>query len=194
MTAERLIGLWDGLIEQEIDGEQQAVAKVARGDTSGRVEIEALMEAVGPTRTLLQAWMWSNAVCPNLPTDTPLRFRRVLGLTRLLKSMGIERVWVWGAGDLGRFVIAHRALLGVEIAGVLDDHRAGQVVGEYAVYSPSAIDAAPNTGVVIASELYEDQIWERSCSLRERGVRVIRFSDGDERVGHGEPAAVGGVV
>tara|TARA_R110002072_G_scaffold42064_21_gene118958 strand:- start:248197 stop:249432 length:1236 start_codon:yes stop_codon:yes gene_type:complete len=194
VTAQRLLGLWEGLIEQEIEGEQTAMAKVARGDASGRVELEALMEAVGPTRTLLQAWMWSNAVCPNLPTDTPLRFRRMLGAARLLKSMGIERVWVWGAGDLGRFVLALRALLGVEIAGVLDDHRAGQVVGEYAVYSPSAIDKAPNTGVVIASELYEDQIWERSRSLRERGVRVFRFSDGDEQVGHGEPAAVGGAV
>ncbi len=194
VTAERLLGLWEGLIEQEIEGEQQAMAKVARGEASGRVELEALMEAVGPTRTLLQAWMWSNAVCPNLPTDTPLRFRRVLGLARLLKSMSIERVWIWGGGDLGRFVLAHRALLGVEIAGVLDDHRAGQMVGEYAVHSPSAIDARPSTCVVIASELYEEQIWERSCTLREGGVRVIRFSDGDEPVRHGEPTAVGGAV
>lgn len=194
VTAERLLGLWAGVIEQEIEGEQEAMAKVASGDASGRVELEALMEAVGPTRTLLQAWMWSNAVCPNQPTDTTLRFRQMLGAAKLLKSMGIERVWIWGAGDLGRFVIAHHALLDVEIAGVLDDHRAGQMVGEYAVHSPTAIGAEPNTCVVIASELYEDHIWERSRALREHGVCVVRFSDGDGLVGHGEPVAVGGAV
>jgi len=177
VTADRLLVLWGGLPEGDPAQVNGAMSKIAMGDQSGRLEIEQLMETNGPTRASLTAWMWSCSVHPIAPTNTKGRFDRLHAGAEMLKSMGINRVWVWGAGDFGRFILAHRDVLDVQVAGVLDDHRHGQMLGEFVVCDPRSVEAIGGEGqaVVIASDLYEEQIWKQSAMLRQRGVCVVRL-------------------
>lgn len=175
VTADRLLALWAELPEGDRAQVNSAMSKIAMGDQSGRLEIEQLMETNGPTRASLTAWMWSCSVHPIAPTNTKRRFDRLHAGAAMLKSMGIDRVWVWGAGDFGKFMLAHRDVLDVEVAGVLDDHRHGQILGEFIVRDPETVEATDGEAVVIASDLYEEQIWKQSAMLRQRGVCVVRL-------------------
>ena len=179
VTADCLQRAWESLGDQKTEGVAEIMAKIARGQIQGRVDIEQLMESHGPTQELLRAWMWSCAVIPIKPTDTNLRFRRLEAAAELIKSLGIDRIWIWGAGDFGRFILAHQSLIGAQIAGVLDDHRHGQQLGEFIVQDPNSLDhhSEDINAALIASELYEKQIWERSLFMRDQGVRVLRLLD-----------------
>lgn len=178
ITASRLSNQWEKLSDTSPDGFVDAMAMIARGDLKGRVLIEEMMEANGPTRPLLMAWMWSCWRHPIAKTNTQQRISRLRAIRPILESDGITRVWIWGAGDLGNFIIGSQQLVGVEIAGVLDDHRTGHSLGAFVVRSPNSvgIDELRGSAVIIASELYEDQIWTQSLSMRKQGIRVLRFT------------------
>lgn len=171
-TAELLLRAWEGLPPGNGEAVRPLMAALAAGDVSGRSRLEALMERDGPSREALTAWLWSCYSQPIRRTDTADRLRRVRSAADRFAAMGTESVWLWGAGDLARFVVGSGVL---RVRGLVDDHRAGQSIAGYVVAAPDSVPA--DACVLITSELYEDAIWHKSEVLRRRGVRVVRLSE-----------------
>lgn len=172
LTSELLLREWTQLPEGDPDRVAPIMARLLAGDTGARGNLEALMESEGPTRSALQAWMWSCRQHPIARTDTDVRSRRVRAAGEMLRSSKTGDLWLWGAGDMARFIIA-AGNLGVPIAGIADDHRAGATLSDLPIVRPEEVPA--DATVLIASDLYENTIWERSGPLRARGVRVLRM-------------------
>lgn len=172
LTSELLLRAWARLPEGDPDRVAPMMARLLAGDVGARGDLEALLEREGPTRPALQAWMWSCRQHPIARTDTDVRTRRVRAAGEMLRSADPGDLWLWGAGDMARFIIAEGDL-GVPIAGLADDHRAGATLSDLPIVRPEEIPASAT--VLIASDLYEDAIWERSAPLRARGVRVLRM-------------------
>jgi hypothetical protein len=171
-TASLLVDAWAGLPSQEPSELRALMARMLRNDLSARTELESLMEREGPTRELIQAWMWSCRHHPIPQTDSVRRLARAEAARTMLHEMDISEVWLWGAGDLARMLIGS-ASLATPVAGIADDARAGQACAGFLVCTPEEIPA--DAAVLIASDLYEDAIWERSTALRAKGVRVLRM-------------------
>jgi hypothetical protein len=171
-TASLLVDAWAGLPSQEPSELRALMARMLRNDLSARTELESLMEREGPTRELIQAWMWSCRHHPIPQTDSVRRLARAEAARIMLHEMDISEVWLWGAGDLARMLIGS-ASLATPVAGIADDARAGQACAGFLVCTPEEIPA--DAAVLIASDLYEDAIWERSTALRAKGVRVLRM-------------------
>ncbi len=173
-TTRRLLDAWAGLRDDVDDAEvQRAMADLAAGDAVARTRLEAWMEAHGPTRAALTAWLWSAWRCPIPPTAADARRTRVEAGARLLRTHDVASLHLYGAGDFARFLIAHETLLGVRIDGVVDDARAGGMLEDRRVRDPE--DLNEDDVVLIASDLYEDEIWTKSQALRARGVTVLRL-------------------
>ncbi len=178
VTADLLIRHWSDIKSGHGAVAQEAIAKIACGDDSGRLDLEHAMETLGPTQELLTAWMWSHWRSPAKITNTPMRLARLAYVSESLRESQIFCVWIWGAGDLGKFIVAHQHLLGVKILGVLDDTRHGQRLGNYVICDPCTLDASSmnRTHIIIASELYEEAIWDRTLPMRQGGAHVIRMT------------------
>jgi glycosyltransferase involved in cell wall biosynthesis len=173
VTADRLLDMWSRLPEKQSSGLESAMKTLACSGLDGRLEIEHLMEQSGPTRALLMAWLWSCWRFPISRTDSPARLARLQAGEQVLSSEGIDEVWLWGGGDFARFILAHSETLGVRICGIVDDHRVDKAFDRFRIVHPETL--SNSACVLIASDLYEDQIWERSASVRNRGVRVLRL-------------------
>ncbi len=178
-TAEILTRAWAGLSDRQDPMVQPIMAEIARGDASARSQLEHLMQTRGPTRQMLMAWMWSCWRHPVAPTDHAQRSDRISGTRDLLCELGISRVWLWGAGDLARSLLAEREALGVQVVGVVDDFRAGSAINGLPIAHSDELPAimGEHEAVLIASDLYEQAIWDRSASHRSKGIRVIRLVD-----------------
>lgn len=83
---------------------------------------------------------------------------------------------MWGAGEHTRRLLEHPEDLGIPVAGVVDDARAGEEALGFRVVAPERLLAqAPGVAVLISSDAHEGAIWARSEPLRARGVRVVRM-------------------
>jgi len=177
VTANRLLDMWSQLPKKQSLGLDSAMETLACSGLDGRLEIERLMERSGPTRALLMAWLWSCWRFPISRTDSSARLARLQAGGQVLSSEGIEEIWLWGGGDFARFILAQSGTLGVRICGMVDDHRVGEELDGITIEHPDTLSSS--VCVLIASDLYEDQIWERSASVRNRGVRVLRLPSSD---------------
>jgi hypothetical protein len=171
VTASRLLAAWRSLPPGEDAEVRPVIVKLLRGQAGARAELEALMETAGPTRAALTAWLWSCRLFPVARTDNASRARRVADAAGLPELQAGE-LWLWGAGDLGRYVLASSEL-GPRVRGLIDDHRAGTELRGRPIVQPSEVPE--DATVLITSELYEQAIWAQSAPLRDRGVRIIRM-------------------
>ena len=174
-TARLLLDAWERLPAGDPDLIEPTLSRLMGGEASARINLELHMETHGPTRAALTAWLWSCWRCPIATTDHTNRQRVLESARAQLGGSVCEGVWLWGAGDYARFILAQQDPFGVPIVGVLDDIRAGDHLGPFVAVDPfdSPIDPARNEAVFIASDLYARQIWDRSEPLRLRGVRVL---------------------
>lgn len=174
-TAQLLLRAWEQVPEGNAQEIEQILAELMSGNESARAKLETHMESKGPTRAALNAWLWSCWKHPISQTSHTQRSRTIQHANEQLEESKCSGVWLWGAGDFARAILAMRDPFPVPILGVLDDHRAGQQIAEHTIEHPfdAPIDSANNEAVFIASDLYADQIWERSEHLRSRGVLVL---------------------
>ena len=157
---------------------EAAVAGVARGSMTpgaGMGAIAAILESEGPTREGMTAWLWcrDRAATGQWPAIEAGRRARVREVGRALREAGIDRVWLWGAGLHTRWMVDHRGDLGIPLAGIVDDHRVGEAIGEFTVSAAEGIGAGESA--LISSDTAEDVLWRAAGGARARGVRVWRI-------------------
>jgi hypothetical protein len=163
---------------------EAALGRVVAGGLgigAGMREIEAVLGAEGPTREGMMAWMWcrDRLAMAQWPAIEAGRKAAVRELGCVLREAGVDRVWLWGAGGHTRWMVGHRGVLGVVIAGVVDDARVGERIEEFAVVSSATLK--PGAQVVLSSDTAEDALWRGSAAARARGVRVWRVYGRDEK-------------
>jgi glycosyltransferase involved in cell wall biosynthesis len=173
-----MLRTWRGLAF--VKDEEGLLAAMAGAMSQGRdpgealVAIEKIMNAEGPSREALLAWLWARHVSP--PADRVAvdvgRRARVREVFAQLKREGVREVWLWGAGDHTRKVLEHPEDLGVSVRGIVDDRVRGERFG-VAVVGPEALCAGDV--VVLSSDWHEGRMWESSAGVRGRGVRVVRL-------------------
>ena len=143
------------------------------------------MEEGGAELAGLVGWLWARERAGRGAERALVAGRRarVREMGAALREEGIGSVWIMGAGVHTRGILAGEEDLGVRIAGVVDDARVGERVGEFEVVATTGVEAGEC--VVISSDWHEDALWRASASMRARGVRVWRL------YGDGEPAGRG---
>ncbi len=172
ITSRILLNAWATLPSQEPPELKDLMARLLGDDTTARTELEAIMERDGPSRETIQAWMWSCRQHPIQQTDTNRRETRIRAARNMLIKASVNEVWLWGAGDFARMIVGSD-LLGLPIAGIADDARAGEKIAGKTVRPPDQIPQG--VAVLIASDLYENAIWDRSAPLRKRGIHIFRM-------------------
>jgi hypothetical protein len=90
-----------------------------------------------------------------------------------LRAKGVEGVTLWGAGTHTGWVMEHQADLGLLIRGIVDDVLAGQERFGHRVARPGSV--GDDDVVLLSSDWHEESLWEKSATLRERGVKVVRL-------------------
>jgi glycosyl transferase family 2 len=165
---------WGGL-ERGVMDERVLGSMIEREDVSGAILAAAeRLAADGPTVLGVAGWLFGQWVNPgsHVKAFDVARGARVREVGRAMRSAGVERVWVWGAGRHTGWLMEHLDDLGVEIAGIVDDCLAGQARFGFVVESPGVL--AGGDEVLLSSDWHEDAMWDSSSGARDRGVRVWR--------------------
>ncbi|TVS01318.1 MAG: glycosyltransferase [Phycisphaerales bacterium] len=153
-----------------------AVAEVLErtDDPASRDGIDRLIRERGPTLGAMVAALWASARVPPMTARAVeiCRRSRLREVGAELRNAGAASVTLWGAGSHAEWILDHAGDLGLPINGLIDDQATGELRG-LAITRPEA--AEPGAFVLIASDSFEDQIWERSLPHRTRGVRVYRL-------------------
>jgi len=165
---------WAGLARGELD-EASLAAMCERQDVSGALAaVEDRMNAEGATLSSLAAWLFGQWASPgsHVKAFDVARGARVREIGRAMRAAGVERCWVWGAGRHTGWLLENQRELGVQIAGIVDDHLAGQERFGVRVESPGRVEGGEH--VLLSSDWHEDAMWESAGAARDRGVRVWR--------------------
>ncbi len=104
-------------------------------------------------------------------------------ITSMLEC-GIERLWVYGAGEIGQAVIRAASLSGIAINGIIDSNQLlhGSMINGHPVAAKETLYNQRHIDLVIASVAHGDAIaeeigrWSRSEQL---DMTIWRFEDGD---------------
>ena len=179
VAARVMIGSWSALPPADA-GSLEALARMVGdslqaehgGDAPGR--IGSLLDA-GATREGLLALLWSRDRFPALPRRAieACRRSRVREVGAGLRARGVDRVWLWGAGQHTSWLLGCADELGVAIGGVVDDDPAERTVIGHTVRHPGSI--APGEHALLSSDWHEDAMWLSSAPHRARGVVVWRL-------------------
>lgn len=170
-----LLRAWAALPGGEDDPELGACMANSLSGQGGPHEIERLLTRKGPTRQRLTALLWARHLRTEHPA-TAIEAGRTALLRQAgerLRSAGVHTVWLWGAGAHTRWVLANRDPLGIRIAGIVDDARAGDRIAEFAVGHPGSL--GPGDAVLLSSDTREDDLWASSAQARSRGALVLRL-------------------
>lgn len=151
----------------------EPLAAALRGEVGAGETIGCHMADHGPSAAALIARLLADRLAPEAGAIEVCRLSRLRAVGARLRAQGVSSVMIWGAGNRGRWVAQHQGELGVAIDGFVDDAQAGSRVEGLPVQPPESLVA--DRWVLIASDLSEDAIWQRSCPLRARGVRVVRL-------------------
>lgn len=175
-AARLLLQAWNSLPDRADPATEPALAAALgeEGPARAGALLEEAMTRGGPTRALLQAWLWVQGRSPVAPRETwsACRDARLREFARGLAAAGVTRVWVYGAGShTGRLLPALNAS-GVAIAGILDDSLTGASRHGFTVAPPAAVPAGAH--VVLSSDAHEARLWSASAPLRARGAVVHR--------------------
>lgn len=130
---------------------------------------------IRPSLEGLSAYLWARTERPSQSWRAVEAGRCALlrELGARLRSVGVRRVWLWGAGDHTRWVLERVESLGLEIGGLVDDALAGGRAYGWEVRSPEVLGAGDV--VVLSSDWHEEALWAASAGARARGVRVERL-------------------
>lgn len=185
VVAEHLLRAWRGLPAADnrtLEQVEHAVAAILRRDRGpdALAVIERELDAHGPARETLLAWLWTRWSTPHASRRAieAGRAARLREVGRSLRDDGVARAWLWGAGDHTRWVLENARELGVPVAGIVDDHAAGAQRFGFTVQPPAVL--SPGDTAIISTDWHEDSVWESSRAHRDRGVRVVRLY-GDAR-------------
>lgn len=178
MGAEIMVGAWGGLASGDPEEVGEILAQAMAGEESAggaRQGLEELMNAHGPSREALLAWLWLGDVAPGLGRSVieACRGARAREVARSMQAAGAASVWLYGAGAHSGWLIDELRSAGLDVRGLIDDRLTGQQRHGFLVEGPQA--PQPGEHVVLSSDTYEDQLWGRSEPLRQRGVRVWRM-------------------
>lgn len=176
VAARALKAAWERLPSVSPDIElERANALASRG--AGTAPIEALLTQRGPTIERVRALEAARASGLGVPASRePVRLARLREVGSLIRSSGVRRLWLWGAGRHTRWVLENKGSLGLDIAGVVDDARAGDLFEHAPVANPSSLGTGDH--VLLSSDAHEDAMWTSSASARARGVTVWRLYGG----------------
>jgi Glycosyl transferase family 2 len=127
------------------------------------------------TREALMAWLWAHWFSPPGPRRAvqSAKRARLREVGAALRAQEVRRLYLWGAGDHTRWLLGHSADLGIPIAGLIDDHLAGEHRFGHHILAPASL--TPGDTALISTDWHEDAIWQSSAPHRARGVRVIRL-------------------
>jgi hypothetical protein len=185
VAADVMTRAWRALPERH---DPEAASGLAEAMGDGGVEaaidlIERAMTRRGPSRVLLEAWMWCRACGPHASRSAMEmgRAARLREFARELSEQGVESVWVYGAGTHTAFLLPALREAGVAVEGLLDDARIGERAHGFSVAAPSGVPIGAH--VVLSSDAQEQALWRASLPLRERSVHVHRIY-----AASGEPA------
>lgn len=175
-----MLRAWDGLPGGAGARVTRACAMVIGGGDTERARAEIERElADRPSRGALQAWLWllwfrgGESPAGNAIAEEAGRAAVLRECVRRLPAGARERLWLWPAGRQTHAVLPRLREMGMHIAGVVDDARAGDGCCGFVVREPAALRAGDV--VIITSDVHAASIWERSAPLRERGVIVHRL-------------------
>ncbi len=136
-------------------------------------ELEALLDHA-PSVEALAAWMSAkHTEAASLPRMDLTRAALLTLAGQRLRAEGFTSVWLYGAGAHTAWVLDHAAYLGVAIAGIVDNHAAGVLLGGFVVRDPRTLPDRACT--LLSSDAHEDALWTASEGLRARGVRIERL-------------------
>ncbi len=141
------------------------------GEASSAAIDRALRES--PSIGGLMAWLMAHGqrAWPDEEIYRSARLARVREIARRLASLGVDGVWLWGAGAHTAWLLAEATEAGLRVRGIVDDARVGQRVGGHGVASPDSLGAGET--IVLSSDAHERALWAASASARARGVRVF---------------------
>lgn len=146
------------------------------GDGGRTLErIERRLRDEGPSRAGLMAWMWTSramGACARGAVEAG-RMSRVREVGDEMKLRGVERLWLWGAGEHTRWLLAHARAWLPEVAGVVDDAREGERVMGFMVRGSEGL--GNGEVALLSSDWHEDDLWRASTPARGRGVDVWRL-------------------
>ena len=131
------------------------------------------LQSETPTAVGIDAAARLRSLC-GPPTSRPLTPSAILERLCELRSEGIDRVWLFGAGAGAERLVPLLAQSGISLAGLVDDSLAGTTRLDRLVADPSELLSGEH--VVIASEAHEEAIWRSAAPQRARGVLVHRLS------------------
>lgn len=165
----------------EVMGEVAMGAAFAGDD---RALVAKLIEASGevPTREAVDAMLWArgDARARSDEAERACFVACVREKWRQMRDEGVREVALWGAG---RHTVRLLEVLNAagdtderlgtpRVTRVVDDHANGQI-GALVIQRPEVLRAGD--AVLISSDAHEAAMWERSRSLRDRGVNVYRL-------------------
>lgn len=154
--------------------------------------LEALLTEDGPSAEGMQAWWWIAHRAGHLEPDLTQAWHRhrLRAVARRLRHAGVRSLWLYGAGQHCGWILDHQDELGIPIAGVADDRLAHSRRHGFDIVHPR--DIPPGTHVLLASEVYERQMWHARAPLRARGITVWRAGWRLPRpASHADPPPVG---
>ncbi len=177
-AASVLARAWASLPRTETDDPAllKAIAEVLErtDDPASRDGIDRFIHERGPKLGAMVASLWASARVPPMSARAMeiCRRSRLREVGAELRNAGAASVTLWGAGSHAEWILDHASDLGLPVTGLVDDKATGKPRG-LAITRPEAVE--PGAFVLIASDSFEDQIWERSQPHRTRGVRVFRL-------------------
>ncbi len=183
IAAEKMLGAWRSLPGDAEDGVLQPILSDLlsrpRDPRDALAAIESRLNLHGPTRESLLAWLWARWITPPANHGAAMVARRALvrEVSARVRNLGARRVWLYGAGVHTASLLEHPEDLGVPVAGVVDDARAGETIAGFTIATPGTI--ASGEHVLLSSDWHEDELWAGSAPLRARGVMVYRVYGGD---------------
>jgi hypothetical protein len=166
----------EGVPPASSDLSRAIAATISRdGDPgAGLAAIESIL-STSISREALLAWLWAQWFTPPAPRRAvnAAKRSRLREVGARLRAGGVSRLYLWGAGDHTRWLLDHSADLGIPIAGLIDDHLAGERRFGHHILAPASL--VPGDTALISTDWHEDAIWNRSAPHRARGVRVFRL-------------------
>jgi glycosyltransferase involved in cell wall biosynthesis len=181
LAARIMVGAWRGLPPSD-DGEVSLLLSEAMSNSATASNAaESLAEEMtshGATIESLLAYLWVGHTLPPMTRAAAEISRRSHAhvVATELKSAGVRRLWLWGAGAHSAWLLPVLRDEGITVQGLVDDALAGTERLGFMVARPDTL--APGTSVLLSSDAFEDKLWEASTLLRDRGVRVHRMYTG----------------
>lgn len=146
------------------------------GPSLGLARLEALLRDQGPTRALLEAYLWLHHVKPSMGRQAAAicRNTHIAARARDLARQGITNLYLWGAGVHTEQVLPILTAHGLTIRGLIDD-TADTATPRLGLRVSRPDKLANGDDVLLSSDTFEDRIWAASAPQRAKGVRVHRL-------------------